>query len=61
MKTIRVPANTSLARLALEHLGDARQWVRIAQTNRLFTPVTPDLMDLIIPARDRSAPKGLPK
>lgn len=61
MKTIRVPANTSLARLALEHLGDARQWTRIAQANRLFLPITPDLMDLIIPARDRTAPKGLPK
>ena len=49
MKTITV-AGGNLYRIALEQLGDATQWNRIAQLNGLLEPVVTGLVMLKIPA-----------
>ena len=58
MKTVTV-AGGDLYRLALEHLGDATQWVRIAQANGLLDPVIVGVKTLQIPPVDKTATGGV--
>lgn len=48
-------AGGDLFRLALEHLGDATQWNRIAALNGLDDPVLDGLQTLRLPERDLNA------
>jgi nucleoid-associated protein YgaU len=58
MKTITV-AGGNLFALALEHLGDATQWNRIAQANGLLDPFVIGPTKLRIPAVDKNAGGGV--
>lgn len=58
MKTITV-AGGNLFALALEHLGDATQWNRIAQANGLLDPMVTGTAALRIPADDKNAGGGV--
>lgn len=51
-------AGGDLFRLALEQLGDATQWNRIAALNGLDDPVLDGLQTLRVPERDASAGGG---
>lgn len=51
-------AGGDLFRLALEQLGDATQWNRIAALNGLDDPVLDGLQTLRLPERDASAGGG---
>lgn len=46
-------AGANLFRLAAEHLGDARQWTRIAAANGLSDPFVEGVATLTIPPPDR--------
>ncbi len=59
MKTISTAGGT-LYHLAATELGDATQWIRIAQLNNLSDPVLQGLVTLHIPAPDPSKTGGLP-
>ena len=58
MQTITV-AGGDLYRLALQYLGSAEQWNRIAQANGLIDPAIAGLVTLNIPAVDPSAAGGV--
>ena len=58
MKVITV-AGGDLFRLALEQLGDATQWNRIAALNGLDDPVLDGLQTLRLPERDAGAGGGI--
>lgn len=58
MKTMTV-AGGNLFRLAAEELGDATQWIRIAQMNGLRDPVLVGVTSLAIPDKDVSAGGGI--
>jgi nucleoid-associated protein YgaU len=58
MKTVTV-AGGNLYALALQHLGDATQWNRIAQANGLIDPVLTGIVTLEIPSADPSAGGGV--
>ncbi len=58
MQTITV-AGGDLYRLAADLLGDATQWLRIAQLNGLSDPVLDGVVTLAIPTVDRSAGGGI--
>ena len=58
MQTITV-AGGNLFRIAAEQLGDATQWVRIAQLNRLPDPMLAGLSTLLIPDPDPNAGGGI--
>lgn len=58
MQTIQV-AGGNLYRIAMVYLGDATQWVRIAQLNGLTDPMLSGTMTLRIPSRDASAGGGV--
>lgn len=51
-------AGANLFRLAAEHLGDARQWYRIAAANGLVDPFVEGVATLTIPARDTQGGNG---
>lgn len=53
-------AGGNLFALAAVHLGDATQWIRIAQANRLADPVLTGLVTLVLPPVDPSAGGGVP-
>lgn len=53
-------AGGNLYALAAVHLGDATQWIRIAQLNRLSDPVVTGVVTLALPPVDRSAGGGVP-
>ncbi len=59
MKTI-VTAGGTLFHIAAAQLGDATQWVRIAQLNRLSDPILNGVVTLKIPATDPTATGGVP-
>ncbi|OOH80794.1 hypothetical protein [Leptospirillum ferriphilum] len=44
-----VPAATDLSTLALQYYGDASQWMQIANTNGLLSPIVPETMEITIP------------
>lgn len=58
MQTITV-AGGNLYRLALQYLGSADQWNRIAQENGLIDPMLTGLVTLQIPSIDPSAGGGV--
>jgi len=58
MQTIQV-AGGNLYRIAAQYLGDATQWVRIAQLNNLSDPMLSGVVTLQIPAVDPSAGGGV--
>jgi hypothetical protein len=63
MQTITV-TGTSLYALAAKYLGDATQWLRIAQQNNLPYPCDPQItgapVTLVIPDPDLNATGGAP-
>ena len=52
-------SGSDLFRVALAELGDATQWIRIAQLNGLSDPVISGVVTLRIPAADPSAGGGI--
>ncbi len=58
MKTITV-AGGNLYQLALQYLGDATQWSRIAEVNGLTDPVINGIVTLQLPQVDTSAGGGI--
>ena len=58
MKTIDV-AGGNLYRIALEQLGDATQWNRIALANGLIDPFLVGTLTLMIPPTDPDAGGGV--
>ncbi len=58
MSTLTVASGT-LFHLALERLGDATQWIRIAQFNGLTDPRLDGLVTLKMPAIDDRAGGGI--
>lgn len=49
----------NLFRIAAEQLGDATQWIRIAQLNALSDPMLTGVVTLLIPDQDASAGGGI--
>ncbi len=58
MQSVTVAGGT-LFRVALDWLGDATQWVRIAQLNGLSDPMLSSLVTLRLPAVDPGAGGGI--
>ncbi len=58
MKTITV-AGGNLYQIALQQLGDATQWTRIAELNGLIDPVIVGIVTLQIPDTDPNAGGGI--
>jgi len=58
MRTIMVTGG-DLFHIAARELGDATQWIRIAQANGLSDPVLEGVTTLLLPARDPSAGGGI--
>lgn len=58
MKLITV-AGGNLFRIAAEQLGDATQWIRIAQLNELSDPMLSGLITLRIPNTDPNSGGGI--
>jgi hypothetical protein len=58
MRSITVVGGT-LFRVAADELGDATQWLRIAQANGLSDPMLSGVVTLRIPARDPQAGGGI--
>lgn len=58
MRTITV-AGGNLYEIALQYLGDATQWNRIAQANDLIDPVVTGIVTLQIPSVDPKAGGGV--
>ncbi len=52
-------AGGNLFRIAAEQLGDATQWLRIAQLNGLTDPILTGLVTLTIPNPDPNAGGGV--
>lgn len=52
-------AGGNLFRIAADQLGDATQWIRIAQLNGLADPIITGLMTLRIPNLDPTAGGGV--
>lgn len=49
----------NLFRIAAEQLGDATQWIRIAQLNKLSDPMLSGVVTLLIPENDPNAGGGI--
>jgi hypothetical protein len=58
MRTIAVTGG-NLFRIAADHLGDATQWIRIAQLNGLSDPMLDGIVTLKLPQRDPNAGGGI--
>ena len=52
-------AGGNLFALAAKYLGDATQWIRIAQANRLTDPVLTGVVTLTIPPVNAAAGGGI--
>ena len=52
-------AGGNLFQVAAKQLGDATQWLRIAQLNGLSDPVLSGVVTLLIPAFDSAAGGGI--
>ena len=59
MRTITV-AGGNLFSIAAAELGDATQWIRIAQLNGIDDPFLNGLVTLLLPDPDPSATGGIP-
>jgi len=60
MLTIQITGG-NLFQLAAQYLGDATQWIRIAQQNGLIDPQIIGQMTLVIPDIDPTATGGIPQ
>jgi hypothetical protein len=49
----------NLFQVAAQYLGDATQWIRIAQLNRLSDPMIANATTLVLPSIDRTAGGGI--
>lgn len=58
MTTIQVNGG-NLFQIAAQYLGDATQWIRIAQLNGLSDPMLAGLITLTIPDTDQNAGGGI--
>ncbi len=58
MNTVTV-AGGNLFRVAAERLGDATQWIRIAQLNGISDPMLRGVVVLLIPDVDPNAGGGI--
>lgn len=58
MRTITV-AGGNLFAIAAQQLGDATQWIRIAQLNNLSDPMLVGVVSLVIPPADPGATGGI--
>jgi nucleoid-associated protein YgaU len=58
MQTIQV-AGGNLYHIAAQYLGDATQWIRIAQLNNISDPMLSGTVTLRIPPVDSSAGGGV--
>jgi nucleoid-associated protein YgaU len=58
MRRITV-AGGNLFAIAAQQLGDATQWLRIAQANNLTDPMLAGVVTLAIPALDPNATGGI--
>jgi hypothetical protein len=58
MRTLTVVGG-NLFKIAAEQLGDATQWLRIAQANSLDDPMLSGVVTLSIPEPDPSAGGGI--
>jgi hypothetical protein len=58
LKTITV-AGGNLFRIAAEQLGDATQWLRIAQLNGLNDPMLSGVLTLLVPDQNPNAGGGI--
>ena len=58
MRTITVTGG-NLFQVAAQELGDATQWIRIAQANGLSDPMLTGLVTLNVPVTDSSAGGGI--
>lgn len=59
MQTITI-AGGNLFAIAAQYLGDATQWIRIAQQNGLTDPMLSGLVTLVIPDPNPNAGGGAP-
>lgn len=50
----------NLYAIAADRLGDATQWIRIAQANDIVDPMLQGVVTLVIPPRDPAAGGGVP-
>ena len=57
--TTLTTAGGNLFRVAAEQLGDATQWIRIAQLNAITDPMLTGLVILRIPTPDPTAGGGI--
>lgn len=58
-ETLVTVVGGNLFALAAQYLGDATQWVRIAQANGLSDPVLRGVVTLVMPPVDPSATGGI--
>ncbi len=58
MKTVTL-AGGNMFQLAATELGDATQWIRIAQLNGLSDPMLSGVVTLLIPDQDPNAGGGI--
>lgn len=58
MKTLTVVGG-NLFRIAADQLGDATQWIRVAQLNGVVDPILSGTMTLILPDTDPTATGGI--
>lgn len=49
----------NLFQISAQYLGDATQWIRIAQLNNLSDPVIHTMLILVLPPVDASAGGGI--
>lgn len=56
---IMTTAGGTLFHLAASELGDATQWIRIAQLNNMSDPVLRGVLTLTLPDRDPNAGGGI--
>ena len=58
MKSVTV-AGDNLFRIAASYLGDATQWIRIAELNKISDPMLTGLTTLLIPDTDPESGGGI--
>lgn len=61
MQTIQAGAGSDLFHLAARYLGDATQWIRIAQQNNLADPFLSAQQALVIPDMNPALTGGIPQ
>jgi nucleoid-associated protein YgaU len=54
-------ADGTLFHIALNELGDALQWYRIAEANGLSDPMITGTVELVIPEADPTTTGGIPQ